>query len=66
MLNGDTVLYIVFTANFVGILCARSLHFQFYSWWVRQGMTGRASSAEAWRLRFVHDPLFRHGGWVRG
>lgn len=28
-------LYLVFTSNFVGILCARSLHFQFYSWCVR-------------------------------
>jgi hypothetical protein len=34
LLNADTILYIVFTANFVGILCARSLHYQFYSWWV--------------------------------
>jgi alpha-1,3-mannosyltransferase len=28
------LLYIVFSANFIGILCARSLHYQFYSWWV--------------------------------
>lgn len=27
------VLYTVFTGNFVGIVCARTLHFQFYSWY---------------------------------
>lgn len=29
----DTVLKILFTSNFVGIICARSLHYQFYSWY---------------------------------
>jgi len=29
----DTVLKILFTSNFVGIMCARSLHYQFYSWY---------------------------------
>lgn len=28
----DDVLYIVFLSNFVGILCSRTLHYQFYSW----------------------------------
>ena len=32
-LDNDTLLKIVFTSNFVGILCARSLHYQFYSWY---------------------------------
>lgn len=27
------VLLVVFTGNFIGILCARTLHFQFYSWY---------------------------------
>ena len=31
-LNGDIILHIVFTANFVGILCSRTLHYQFYCW----------------------------------
>lgn len=31
-LNGDIILYTVFTANFVGILCSRTLHYQFYCW----------------------------------
>ncbi len=32
-LSPKYVLYAVFTGNFVGILCARTLHFQFYSWY---------------------------------
>lgn len=32
-LSGKYVLYTVFTGNFVGIVCARTLHFQFYSWY---------------------------------
>jgi alpha-1,3-mannosyltransferase len=32
-LEKDTVLKILFTSNFVGIMCARSLHYQFYSWY---------------------------------
>jgi alpha-1,3-mannosyltransferase len=31
-LPAEEVLRMVFTANFVGIVCARSLHYQFYSW----------------------------------
>lgn len=31
--TGKRVLVIVFTGNFIGILCARTLHFQFYSWY---------------------------------
>lgn len=27
------ILLIVFTGNFIGIVCARTLHFQFYSWY---------------------------------
>jgi len=32
-LLGRQSLYMIATANFVGVLCARSLHFQFYSWY---------------------------------
>lgn len=32
-LSAETVLRIVFTGNFVGIVCARSLHYQFYAWY---------------------------------
>ena len=28
----EAVLYLVFSSNFVGVLCARSLHYQFYAW----------------------------------
>lgn len=31
--NNDTLLQIVFMSNFIGIVCARSLHYQFYSWY---------------------------------
>lgn len=31
--TGDNILYIVFTANFIGILCSRTLHYQFYCWY---------------------------------
>lgn len=32
-LTPESVLYFVATANFMGILCARTLHYQFYSWY---------------------------------
>jgi len=32
-MNNDRLLYIIFISNFVGIVCARSLHYQFYSWY---------------------------------
>lgn len=28
----DSVLFIVFSSNLVGLLCARTIHYQFYSW----------------------------------
>ena len=28
----DSVLFAVFSSNAIGILCARSMHYQFYSW----------------------------------
>lgn len=31
-LSKDGILRIVFMANYIGIVCARSLHYQFYSW----------------------------------
>ncbi len=32
-LRAAEVLWIVFTGNFIGIVCARTLHYQFYSWY---------------------------------
>eukprot|EP01097_Dermamoeba_algensis_P001571 TRINITY_DN1590_c0_g2_i1.p1 TRINITY_DN1590_c0_g2~~TRINITY_DN1590_c0_g2_i1.p1 ORF type:complete len:433 (-),score=101.35 TRINITY_DN1590_c0_g2_i1:146-1270(-) len=32
-LDADYMGYVLFTSNFIGIVCARSLHFQFYVWY---------------------------------
>lgn len=32
-LQNEDILWIIFSGNFVGICCARSLHYQFYSWY---------------------------------
>ena len=32
-LTNDRIASMVFVSNFLGILCARSLHYQFYSWY---------------------------------
>ena len=31
-LRAKHVLCVVFSGNFIGIVCARTLHYQFYSW----------------------------------
>lgn len=31
--SGGTILWIVYSSNLIGIICARSLHYQFYSWY---------------------------------
>ncbi|CBI36829.3 dol-P-Man:Man(5)GlcNAc(2)-PP-Dol alpha-1,3-mannosyltransferase isoform X1 [Vitis vinifera] len=33
ILNEDHIVTTMFVGNFIGILCARSLHYQFYSWY---------------------------------
>ena len=37
-LSNDGILRIVFMANYIGIVCARSLHYQFYSWYDRNAL----------------------------
>ena len=31
-LSAKHVLFVAFSGNFIGIVCARTLHYQFYSW----------------------------------
>ena len=31
-LSAKHILFIVFSGNFIGIACARTLHYQFYAW----------------------------------
>ena len=31
-LSAKHILFVVFSGNFIGIVCARTLHYQFYSW----------------------------------
>ena len=31
-LSAKHTLFVVFSGNFIGIACARTLHYQFYSW----------------------------------
>ncbi|XP_011621915.1 dol-P-Man:Man(5)GlcNAc(2)-PP-Dol alpha-1,3-mannosyltransferase isoform X2 [Amborella trichopoda] len=33
ILNNDHIVTTIFVGNFIGIICARSLHYQFYSWY---------------------------------
>ena len=40
------IITILFTCNLIGILCARSLHYQFYSWYAQQ------APFLAWRTRY--------------
>lgn len=32
-MRAEAMLSIIFTSNFIGVACARSLHYQFYSWY---------------------------------
>ena len=40
------IITILFTCNLIGIVCARSLHYQFYSWYAQQ------APFLAWRTRY--------------
>jgi hypothetical protein len=42
---------VLMTANFIGVACARSMHFQFYSWY--------------WIFYFWEGALLTHVCWLR-
>ena len=48
--SADKALLILFTGTFIGILCARSLHFQFYCWYFQMlpFLLWQVGSAFAW------------------
>jgi alpha-1,3-mannosyltransferase len=61
--SSDTTLLILFSANLIGVACARSLHYQFYVWYFfslpfigaqfaaqRQRQSGGRGGAVAWTL----------------
>ena len=57
-------LFLVFSANLAGIVCARSIHYQFYSWWAR--MAGEAPlRGHACSVGLLVPPPGRRGaGWA--
>lgn len=57
----DFMLYILFTANLAGILSARSLHYQFYSWCDYEAVWGShlPSSCRGWEWGVAHQAACR-------
>ncbi len=55
-INPEFILTAVLSANAIGMLCARSLHYQFYAW------TGWATPFLLWRAGF--HPILQYGLWA--